>query len=146
MSLRQWLENRWLKPHKTSREEIANLFAIVERDLRDARGGISPDWRFGIAYNAALKLCTILLYASGYRAEKSLQHYRTIHAVPLILGARWKSDADYLDVCRNKRNIVEYESIGEASETDADQLIDFIRDFRGAVEDWLRTEHPDLYR
>ena len=36
-------------------EEITNLLAIEERDLADANEGISPDWRFGIADNAALK-------------------------------------------------------------------------------------------
>lgn len=75
MSLKQWADNKWLKPHQTSPQEIAGLLAIVERDLEDATGSISPDWRFGIAYNAALKLCTILLHASGYRPEKTLQHY-----------------------------------------------------------------------
>jgi hypothetical protein len=46
------------------------LLSIVDRDLKDAREqAISPDWRLGIAYNAALKLCTVLLHASGYRAE-----------------------------------------------------------------------------
>lgn len=48
------------------------MLAIVERDLVDAEGEISADWRFGIAYNAALKLCTILLDASGYRPERAL--------------------------------------------------------------------------
>ena len=85
MALKQWAANGWLRSHETSPEETANLFGIVDRDLADAAGGISPDWRFGIAYNAALKLCTILLYASGYRAERALQHYRTIQAMPLIL-------------------------------------------------------------
>jgi hypothetical protein len=34
----------------------------VGRDLKDASaGGLSHDWQFGIAYNAALKLCLILL-------------------------------------------------------------------------------------
>jgi hypothetical protein len=56
MTLKQWADNRWLKEEKTSREEIFNLLAIVERDMEDAKGSISPDWRFGIAYNAALKL------------------------------------------------------------------------------------------
>ena len=65
MTLAQWADNGWLKPHKTSREEIGNLLSIVERDLKDAESGISADWRFGIAYNAALKLCTILLYNDG---------------------------------------------------------------------------------
>jgi hypothetical protein len=55
MSLKEWLENGWLRPHQTSREEIRNLLGIVERDLQDAQGEISPDWRFGIAYNAALR-------------------------------------------------------------------------------------------
>ena len=88
MSLKQWADNGWLRPHVTSQQEIADLFAIVGRDLGDAERNISADWRFGIAYNAALKLCTILLYASGYRPEKALQHYRTIAALPEILGAR----------------------------------------------------------
>ena len=102
MSLPQWATNGWLRPHNTSRQEISDLFFIVDRDLTDAEGIISADWRFGIAYNAALKLCTILLYASGYRAEKSLQHYRTIQSLPIILGSNRKGDADYLDNCRKK--------------------------------------------
>jgi len=68
MSLKQWADNGWLKPHKTSRREIGSLLAIARRDLADARADtISDDWRFGIAYNAALKLCTVLLRAEGYR-------------------------------------------------------------------------------
>ena len=61
MSLKQWLDNGWLRRHQTSAKEISDLLAITERDLKDAKGGISDDWRFGIAYNAALKLCTVLL-------------------------------------------------------------------------------------
>jgi len=87
MSLKQWQEYGWLTAHSTSPDEIAVLLAIVDRDLKDSVRGLSPDWRFGIAYNAALKLCTILLYAQGYRAARQLQHYRTIQALPLILGA-----------------------------------------------------------
>lgn len=100
MSLENWANNGWLRPHKTSNQEIQNLLAIVERDLEDAgQSNLSPDWRFGIAYNAALKLCTILLYSSGYRSEKSLAHYRTLQAMPLILGEKWQDDATYLDTC-----------------------------------------------
>ena len=54
MSLADWAKNGWLRPHKTSKEEIANLLEIVERDLKDASAkGLSDDWKFGIAYNAA---------------------------------------------------------------------------------------------
>ena len=41
-----------LKPHKASKEEISNLLAVVERDLRDAAlFELSADRRFATAYN-----------------------------------------------------------------------------------------------
>ena len=36
MSLESWVEYGWLKPHKTSAQEVRNLFDIVKRDLEDA--------------------------------------------------------------------------------------------------------------
>ena len=125
MTLRQWQDNGWLRPHATTAEEIGNLLAIVDRDLQDAQGGISPDWRFGIAYNAALKLCTILLYAEGYRPERTLQHFRTIQSLPFILGAERRTDAEYLDTCRTRWNRVEYDCVGGVSEDDVRELLDF---------------------
>ncbi len=75
MTLQNWADNGWLRSHKTSRQEIGNLLDIGKRDLRDSRDpGLSADWRFGISYNAALKLCTILMYAEGFRPEKPLAH------------------------------------------------------------------------
>ena len=145
MTLTHWANNGWLTPHKTSAQEIGNLLAIVERDLKDAtQGGISADWCFGIAYNAALKLCTVLLYAEGYRAERMLQHYSKLQALPLILGPERKNDDNYIDTCRSKRNIVEYDCIGAVTENDANELIDFVKDLKDEVERWLEREHPEL--
>jgi hypothetical protein len=145
MSLQDWLNSGWLRQHTATRKEIAALFAIVARDIQDAgTTGMSSDWRFGIAYNAALKLCTVLLHASGYRPEKNLQHYRTLQALPLILGDKWRSDAEYLETCRRKRNVVEYDRVGDASDADARELLDFSGDFRRAVTAWLQQNHPDL--
>lgn len=144
MSLKNWLNNGWLRTHKTSREEIRNLLQIVERDIADSDGGISPDWRFGIAYNAALKLCTILLYVEGFRPEKNLQHYRTLQALPLILGDKRKLDADYLDTCRIKRNTVEYDYVGGATDSDADELIEFVKDLKNEVLAWITSRYPEL--
>src|SRR5512136_2141124 len=128
MSLQQWAEYGWLRPHTTSTKEIADLFGIIHRDLEDAVGKISTDWRFGIAYNAALKLCTVLLYAEGYRPEKTLQHYRAIQSLPIILGKQHEIDAKYLDTCRNKRNVVEYDYVGGVTEDDVDELIEFVNE------------------
>ncbi len=144
MSLKQWANNGWLRPHTTSPKEIQDLLAIVKRDLADATGDISADWQFGIAYNAALKLCTVLMHASGYRPEKTLQHYRTLQALPLILGPERKADADYLDACRIKRNTVEYDYAGAATRKDAQELIEFCKELRKAVIAWLEREHIEL--
>ena len=144
MSLKQWVDNGWLQPHLTSREEISNLFSIVERDLKDAQRDISADWRFGIAYNAALKLCMILLSAEGYRPSRESYHYRTLAALSEVLGMARKADARYLDTCRKKRNIVEYDYAGGASAADADELIAFVKGLRDDVIAWLRKHHPEL--
>ena len=144
MTLKQWADNGWLRPHQTSAREIRDLLKIVERDLKDAEGGISTDGQFGIAYNASLKLCTVLLYASGYRAERNLQHYRTLQALPLILGADKKDDALFLDRCRAKRNTVEYEYVGAVTETETKELLSFVRELKRDALDWLAGNHPDL--
>jgi hypothetical protein len=145
VTLKDWEANGWLRPHKTSRQEIGNPLAIVRRDLTDARAeGISDDWRFGIAYNAALKLCTILLYAEGYRPMQNLAHYRTLQALPLILGRDRKADTNYLETCRIKRNTVEYDYAGGATEADADELIEFAGHLEKDVMEWLHSRHPHL--
>jgi len=144
MTLKQWESNTWLRPEPTSKKEIANLLAIANRDLKDATGSISLDWQFGIAYNAALKLCLILLRAEGYRPAHGLQHYRTLLAMPLILGHEKQAEASYLDACRKKRNAVEYDYVGGASKKDALELLQFAEELRDEVIAWLKRNHPEL--
>jgi hypothetical protein len=66
MSLQLWAKNGWLRPYATSRQQVNSLLAIADRDLEDSARGISSDWKFGIAYNAALKLCTVLLESAEF--------------------------------------------------------------------------------
>ena len=145
MSLSQWQNNGWLRPHKTDREEVSNLLAIADRDIADAANPLlSDDWKFGIAYNAALKLCTVMLYAAGYRPEKSLAHYRTLMSIEFTIGPHRRGDAAYLDACRAKRNIVEYDNIGGASHAEAQELLDFTKELKIEVMRILREKYPDL--
>jgi len=145
MSLQNWLENGWLRTHQTSKQEISNLLGIVNRDLADAqRQEISSDWQFGIAYNAALKLCTCLLYAEGFKPERILAHYRTLQSLPIVLGEERRDETAYLDACRMKRNSLEYDNAGVTSTGDASELLDYVLELRDAVIAWLKSEHPDL--
>jgi hypothetical protein len=145
MGLQNWHESGWLRPHKTNRKQISDLFKMVDRDLADAKlAHLSADWQFGIAYNAALKLCTILLYAEGYRPERRNAHYRTLQALPEILDPDRTRDADYLDTCRIKRNTVEYDLAGQTSPEEAEELIQFSLELKESVLQWLRAKHPEL--
>ena len=145
MSLQDWHKFGWLKPHNTSFLELSNLLAIADRDIADAESEtLSADWRFGIAYNAALKLCTMMLYDAGFMPEKNLAHYRTLLSLQFTLGSHRKADAEYLDACRIKRNHVEYDYVNGASGTEAQELVDFARELRTEVVDKLRTRYPNL--
>jgi uncharacterized protein (UPF0332 family) len=145
MSLENWAKNGWIRKHETSPQEIKSLFDIVDRDLQDARRKeLSSDWRFGIAYNAALKVCTILLYAKGYRPGRSLAHYRTLQSLPLILGKEKIGDATYLDKCRKTRNTAEYDQIGVTTVNDAEELIEFVEDLKFEAKQWLKSNHKGL--
>ena len=146
MSLESWKDNGWLRKHETSPKEISAIMALVERDLTDAaREAISTDWRFNIAYNAGLQLATAVLYSTGYRAGKGeSKHYRTIQALPLIMGAEFVPVRDYLDNCRRKRNISEYDRAGAVSEKEADELLRTAQELKEQIESWLEENHPEL--
>jgi uncharacterized protein (UPF0332 family) len=141
VSLSDWEKNGWLKAHKTSQQEIDGLFSIVERELKDSQvKGISADGKFTHAYRAALTLATILLYKAGYApARGQSHHYRTIAALPEVLGNKAQDDAEYLESCRVKRNAAEYDAANEASETEASELVEFAKELQTMVRGFLKN-------
>lgn len=60
------------------------------------------------------------------------------------MGDERRKDADYLDTCRRKRNIAEYDYAGGITPKEAEELIAFVREFRQEVRDWLQERHPHL--
>jgi hypothetical protein len=52
------------------------------------------------------------------------------------MGAAKKETADYLEVCRVKRNTVEYDMAGVTSEAEAQELIEFTVELRSEVLHW----------
>lgn len=55
-----------------------------------------------------------------------MHYYRTIQALLLILDPEQRADADYLDSCRKKRNIVEYDYVGGAPDDEALELAAYV--------------------
>ena len=145
MSLRDWLANRWLDEHETNAEEIGNLLALADRDLHDAQSAeLSVDWRFNIAYNAALQLAGAALAASGYRVVRSgPHHHRTIQSLAHTIGAD-DNTVLLLDRFRKKRNVAEYDAVGTISNQEATEMLALAQSLRQRVLDWLRGNHPTL--
>lgn len=144
MSLRDWLVSRWLVEHTTSAEEIADLFAVVERDLADAAvPRLSPDWRLGIAYNAALQLAHAALAAEGYRPARERAHERALLSLRFTVGLA-QSRVDLLDQIRRKRNSINYERAGTTSAAEATEIYEAAVELRAATIRWFRLRHKAL--
>ena len=146
MSLQQLLQSRKIQQHQASRNELDELRALVDRDLKDAAiRELSADRRFAVAYNAVLQLAKMVLACEGYRASSSAGHHATtLEATGLILGATQQDFIDYFDTCRRIRNQVNYDVAGVASDAEADELVEKEKEFRQAVEQWIKQYHSQL--
>jgi len=145
MSLNDLLASGRLKRHRTSQQEIADLLHLADQYIQDAKvEAISLDLRFSTAYQAVLQLATIPLHCTGYRTSGLGHHATVFEALPLIMGEAYEPLASYFDSCRVKRNVAEYQRIGEISKSEVAELIAAVERFRTQVIEWLRTNHSNL--
>jgi hypothetical protein len=147
MSLNDWLKNDWLQPHQTSRQEIQNLLSIIRRDLKDSQlENLSLDWKYAICYNGALQCCTIALYCKGFKpATGQSEHYRVIQSLPFTLGEKYIEIRDYLNSCRAKRNISDYDTAGTISEQEVKELYYVLIELQTELNTWLAQNYSDYY-
>ena len=144
MSLQDWLNEGRLKAHKTSRKEIEQLFAVFERDMRDAKAeDLSADRRFATAYNAALMAARAALAASGYRTSGEGSHYWLTQSLAFTLQLDTSTITKF-NKFRQKRNISDYEMIGMVSEQEVSEMVALAKTLRYTVTAWLKNNHPDL--
>lgn len=144
MTLQDWLNNKWLKTHKTSPEEIKQLLEIAKRDLKDANVlTISLEWRLAMAYNASLIYANIALNASGYRTAGEGHHERLIESLKYTINPDPNLIAK-LQSFRKKRNISSYDMAGSVSEYEVDEAIKLARELFRLVRDWLKRNYSEL--
>jgi len=146
LTLKKLLAEGRIRPHRSSAKEVADLLRVADRDLTDAEiPQLSSDRRFATAYNAALQMATIALYAAGFRAFGAGHHWATFQALPDIMGPQAQSRADYLDSCRSKRNVTDYDRVGEISQREVEEMLAEARAFREDLLDWLKKNHRALW-
>jgi hypothetical protein len=130
-----------LPPNKA---ELDNLRSIVARSLKDVTaGGLSADYRFVMAYDAARTLSLLVVRAAGYRPRAVGGHYNTFLALEAADPAFAKLSA-YFDGCRMKRNQCEYDFAGGVTDTDADALLKSVKQFTVDAEAWVKARYPQL--
>jgi hypothetical protein len=144
MSLSNWHDNGWLVAHEPTAQEIADLFAVAERDFEDsAVSGLSTDTQLALAYNAALQVSAAALAAAGYRPTRERKHHWAIQSLAHTIGADSRLVAR-LDAFRKKRNIGDYERAGSTSSKEAEEMRVLARELVTRVRTWLGTSHPEL--
>jgi hypothetical protein len=77
MTWTRLLANKEVQKHRTSKNELDNIRALITRDLEDAAvKGLSADRRFATAYNVALQAANLAIACAGYRVTSTPVHHR----------------------------------------------------------------------
>lgn len=131
MTWTQLLANNEVKQHRTSKNELDSIRAIITRDLADASiKGLSADRRFATAYNAALQTGKMAIACAGYRVTTGAGHHQiSFETVKLAIGKVADPLADYFDRCRRKGNVIDYDDAYVVTETEAHEIVKQAKEF-----------------
>lgn len=129
----------------TSKQELDELRQMVATNLKDAQlAGLSAQGRYEFGYNAARLMATVVIRASGYRVTSKVgHHYFTFQALEAA-DAAFATPATAFDVARAKRNDFSYDSPVPISDTDANDLVDAVKQFQQDAEKWILAKDPTL--
>ena len=120
------------------------MLEALKRDVESySVSGLTTDWRFNIAFNAALLSASMALAACGYRAGRGEHHYRIIESLALTIGADAKLIKKFHSF-RKKRSFATYSQAGYISEQELNEIISLEEDLRKCVMDWISKEYPGL--
>lgn len=150
MSLEKLSQIGWYKVEPSSRNEIADLFSIVDRSVADLKvEAISDDLRFQAAYNGILTLANICLRASGFRVSLGQGHYQRViesleHTLTTQEAAAREKWVRKIKAHSQKRNSTSYDLAGGVSEIELAQIIKDLTLLRDQVIKHLKETHTDL--
>jgi hypothetical protein len=114
--------------------------------LRASVATEDPDWRFAIAYNAALQSAAAALKAAGYDVPKGGgAHHRTIESLRLTIGDDGVI-TEALQHYRSKRGGGVYETTGIASDQEVREIQELASQLFDRVAAWIKKTHPALMR
>jgi len=146
VSLEAWHDGGLIVTHATNRQEVSDLLAIIDTDLKDAEIlELSAERKLSCCYNAMLTAARVALRASGYRVPKSnpSHHYYAIQSLRHTV----EFDTDTvlrIEAVQKKQNVADYIRVGEVSESVAAEILALARDVCRRTRGWLIENHPNL--
>lgn len=66
----------------------------------------------------------------------------SFEAAELAVGARVSNLVAYFELCRRKRNTLDYDVANVVSDTEAAEVLQKAQEFKQEVETWIATNHP----
>jgi hypothetical protein len=135
MNLKPWLDRGDIQEIVVNEASLKALVRLIERDLEDCQiESLSLDRRFATAYGAALNIASYVIRKNGYRVSGKVGHHKiTFDVASKILGESISKFVDFFDICRRKRNKVDYDLADVVSLTEVDELISTVKKFRTIV-------------
>jgi len=146
MTLEAWSDSGLITPHQSTPQEVFDLFAVVETNLRDAAiPALSPERKLGCCYGAILSAARAALRATGYRVSRSTRshHYYVIQSLRYTVGLA-TSTLLQVEAIQKKRNTADYVRVGEVPEALVAEAAALARGISEAVRQWLAENHPNL--
>jgi len=146
MTLEAWREAGLLVSHEATPEEIADLLAVAETDLRDAAiAGLSPERKLGCAYGAILSAARAALHAAGHRVPKSTSHHHyTIQSLRYTVGLT-PPIILRIEALQKKRNAADYVRVGDVADALAEEARALAAGVVARVRQWIVANHPELF-
>jgi len=143
VGLENWFEQGKLLKHKTTKDEIDTIYGVVERNFKDASiNGLSSDQKYILSYQAAFEAAAVLIKRHGYRPIKAGHHYIIWQCLKEVLDKKYYSTILLFENAAKKRNKLNYDIAGLASEKEADEMYMEARDFVSAIKKEIADTFP----
>ena len=107
---------------KFSKKQLVDFFNNAENDLKNAKKTDIPEVVFMLCYNSVVKLGIYIIAKKGYKVRSIPgHHYQILKSLGKITGL--KSEIDFLQKVRQKRNIDMYEGGTIISKKESNDLL-----------------------
>ena len=131
-----------IKEYSATSSEVQQLLKLAIRDINAAASNLvgAPDWAYRMAYNAILQSSRAYMFSQGYRPRGSEQHATVVEFVKEAFGTTLENQVHLFDQMRRKRHRVIYETAGLISKNEAEQAVNFFKEFVNQITEMIRKQ------